>query len=427
MRIRDRAVQEINKQEPRNRILRGILMVALICLSTLLQWSLVFEFRISSDHQYLRPEFVTQVYILSCISLLCTYCSVFFDSPVVKGIFAVLRILSFSILSYAVGNDIWWASLQLAALLIDISIIIPSKISFFVSLFLVVMQVPLQKEAVVWENLKPAMMDDRLIFLVLFGCLISIVLTLGKLLLKVVQDYMIFKQHHVSMIGRISQTNLALQEYAIRTGETSKKLERKRIATDIHDTIGHTLVTIKMLVESAKIKIDSKNNVEKCLELIKVQSVTGLKDTRMALDDLNHNEEALKWTLNDIVRLIDIFRESTGVSVHYYFQNIPSQFQACASYVLYHLIQEGLTNSLVHGEAEHIVIQFWSSKDELHVQIKDDGKGCKEFHEGYGLSGMKKRVEGLNGKLLVDFALSGFVLHASFPLASCLVANSLSG
>ena len=303
----------------------------------------------------------------------------------------------------------------LSSIIIDLSLVLKLEVSTSISFVLVLLQPYIQKETIVWGNLKPAMIPSSLVFLMLIGFIVTTSLTISKLILLKDKGYTDFRKHYTDMVSRVSQANLSLQELAFRSAEASRIQERKRIATDLHDTIGHTLVTIKMLIESAKIKLNLNENIEKYLELIKTQSMTGLKDSRSILEVLNQQTSTRTRTLNSIKRLVEIFEESTGVHVHIHYQNISSNLEGNIGYVMYHLIQESLTNSLVHGEAKNVFIQLWVHSDILNVHIKDDGIGCSFFQEGYGLSGMKARLHDINGELFIRSTLSGFSLYARIP------------
>jgi signal transduction histidine kinase len=92
---------------------------------------------------------------------------------------------------------------------------------------------------------------------------------------------------------------------------------------------------------------------------------------------------------------------------------------------LYRLIQEGLTNSYKHSHAGRIDIGLQRAAtpergDELVLTIADDGRGMDPSHSstGYGLSGMRERVEMMGGRLNIDSAPGrGFALEARWPAA----------
>jgi signal transduction histidine kinase len=84
---------------------------------------------------------------------------------------------------------------------------------------------------------------------------------------------------------------------------------------------------------------------------------------------------------------------------------------------LYKIIKEAITNSVRHGCATEINIIVKFSLHKANLFIIDNGCGCREIIEGFGLAGMKQRVEELNG--IIKFGSdgeSGFNIHVELPM-----------
>jgi two-component system, NarL family, sensor histidine kinase UhpB len=87
---------------------------------------------------------------------------------------------------------------------------------------------------------------------------------------------------------------------------------------------------------------------------------------------------------------------------------------------IYHIIQEGLSNALRHGNPTRIEISVSAGRNEILTTISDNGVGLKpERHgPGFGLIGMQERVKGLGGTLSVSNSKvdSGVVVCARLPI-----------
>ena len=81
------------------------------------------------------------------------------------------------------------------------------------------------------------------------------------------------------------------------------------------------------------------------------------------------------------------------------------------SLALYRLIQEGLTNSVRHGKANHVEISIYFMDQQLEVTLKDNGKGCKQIHKGNGIMGMEERLAQLGGSIQLKAIDAGFNLN----------------
>ena len=90
----------------------------------------------------------------------------------------------------------------------------------------------------------------------------------------------------------------------------------------------------------------------------------------------------------------------------------PEQAQA-----LVRCVQEIVTNTGKHADAENLWIEFRTTAGGLEVRARDDGRGARDVQPGHGLSGMRQRLEGLGGRLqVVTEPDRGFQVEAWIPL-----------
>ncbi|HWX43796.1 MAG TPA: GAF domain-containing protein [Solirubrobacteraceae bacterium] len=85
---------------------------------------------------------------------------------------------------------------------------------------------------------------------------------------------------------------------------------------------------------------------------------------------------------------------------------------------IYRIVQEALTNAAKHGSARRAVVEIREVRETVHLEIRDDGAGFDTSGEtsGFGLLGMRERVELLDGTLQIDSAPGrGAIVRASFP------------
>ena len=88
--------------------------------------------------------------------------------------------------------------------------------------------------------------------------------------------------------------------------------------------------------------------------------------------------------------------KSTGTTVTFRMignETLVMQNEFC----LYRCLQESLTNAVRHGKASNISVQLHFDDQQLRLQIEDNGIGMKEIQFGFGLSGMKERLEQVQG------------------------------
>jgi signal transduction histidine kinase len=86
---------------------------------------------------------------------------------------------------------------------------------------------------------------------------------------------------------------------------------------------------------------------------------------------------------------------------------------------LYRIVQETLTNASKHGQAKRAVVEIREQDATVHLSVRDDGDGFDPDRDtdGFGLLGVRERVELLGGELLIDSAPGrGTVIRVSIPV-----------
>ena len=84
--------------------------------------------------------------------------------------------------------------------------------------------------------------------------------------------------------------------------------------------------------------------------------------------------------------------------------------------VLLRCVQEMITNSVRHAQADNLWIRLSVTGDGLAMSARDDGVGADKVALGYGLKGMTERLKHLGGKLEIESQPgAGFALHAWLP------------
>jgi signal transduction histidine kinase len=95
---------------------------------------------------------------------------------------------------------------------------------------------------------------------------------------------------------------------------------------------------------------------------------------------------------------------------------------------VYRLVQEALTNIAKHAQAESSSVLVEEADGVVRVQVRDDGRGFDPgaSSRGFGVVGMRERVELLAGTLLIESApASGTVIHAEIPARHCDAESEL--
>ncbi|MGE5605474.1 MAG: sensor histidine kinase [Bacteroidota bacterium] len=216
---------------------------------------------------------------------------------------------------------------------------------------------------------------------------------------------------------RLAETNIQLQEYAAIAEEQSVTQERKRISREFHDTIGYTLTNLVMMLEAAKdLYQENPEELTDHLERTRDQAKEGLLEIRRTLHILRTEENRTRG-LAAIQNLVNAFTKATHLEVDLNLGDAPLHLGEEVDWAAYRLVQEGITNAIRHGKATQIYISFFRKDEGIAIQIRDNGSGTSCIEEGYGLIGMRERIERLGGRLsTASKPGEGFKLDAWFPL-----------
>ena len=216
----------------------------------------------------------------------------------------------------------------------------------------------------------------------------------------------------------LAQANLRLQEYAIQDHQMAIMAERNRMAREIHDTLGHTLTSI--LVQLGALSVMSytqRELIPQQVESIRQTISQGQMEVRSAIEALNAPAQQLPHGRPYWERVAVAFAETTGVMVDLWIAEDYEWISDAINEAVYRIIQEGLTNSVRHGQASRVEISIHAEDGFLLLRISDDGRGAPHLVEGHGLQGMRERLAALGGE--IDYSNKpgiGFDLGIDIPL-----------
>lgn len=174
--------------------------------------------------------------------------------------------------------------------------------------------------------------------------------------------------------------------------------ERNRIAQDIHDNLGHSLVALNMNLDVvSNILYEDKNKakelLKKCQQLTK-ESMNSLRNAVYTLKE----EDLSKGLIASINGLIDNINGFSNINILCNIDDRIEDYSFEYKNLVYTTIKESLTNSIKHGEADEIIIEL-KIEDNIILKIKDNGRGCNCFVKGNGIIGIEERVKKVNGEV----------------------------
>jgi signal transduction histidine kinase len=223
--------------------------------------------------------------------------------------------------------------------------------------------------------------------------------------------------HIEELAAELRQANARLREHAVEAHDLATMKERTRIAREIHDGLGHYLTVVFVQLEAAE-KLASKDPEKSLAAIAKARKLThdGLDEVRRAVSVLRETSAADGKLLGSLEALASASREN-GVEASLVVHGEPRPMSEASSLTLYRAAQEALTNVSRHARARAVKMELdFQGRGGIALRVEDDGVGSDAADGGFGLVGMRERVELCGGKMEIRTARGqGFTLELTVP------------
>lgn len=198
--------------------------------------------------------------------------------------------------------------------------------------------------------------------------------------------------------------------------------ERVRIARDLHDLLAHTVSVISLHTDVARETMhDDPAAAERSLTAARTacrEAGRELRATVDALRDPNGGAPEARPGIDRIGELVDA-ATAGGLHVELRHAGTARTLPVVSDVTAYRVVQEALSNVLRHAGAASVAVDVDYGADVLAIRVSDDGRGAsaESLSDGWGLPGMRERLELLGGTLRTSTRpAEGFEVTAHIPL-----------
>ncbi|MBK8810069.1 MAG: hypothetical protein IPN69_04980 [Acidobacteria bacterium] len=178
--------------------------------------------------------------------------------------------------------------------------------------------------------------------------------------------------------------------------------ERKRIAVELHDSIGQSLIVIR---NRALMSLNSPDNHERVLEQlseISDSAADSINEVRQIAHNLHPYQLEHLGLKTALETMIEQAEKASDIHFMTEIDNVDETLTKENEINLYRVVQESLNNILKHSGAREAEIRIFRNNGNLHLSIKDDGRGFVVGYEagirGLGLAGIAERAKMLNAE-----------------------------
>jgi signal transduction histidine kinase len=227
--------------------------------------------------------------------------------------------------------------------------------------------------------------------------------------------------------AELERTHAQLQDYANEVEELTIVRERTRLAREIHDTLGHYLSILNIQLETIS-KLQERDPARAAVEIAEARRVAA-----QSMQEVRNAVAALRPT--SIATLS--FAEATTQLGKEFERNVPETaltldletelppLSPDISVALYRAVQEALTNVRKHAQASKVLVRLRYEDGTIELLVLNNGKGMADTTpdrpgEGFGLVGLRERIELLGGQVSYGPAEQGgyrVTVHVPVPTA----------
>lgn len=183
-----------------------------------------------------------------------------------------------------------------------------------------------------------------------------------------------------------------------------EEAERKRVARDLHDSIGSKLSALKIIFANTQNKNDYNDS-----------RINTILETSIAeLRQISYNlvpESLLKLGLEKALGDLCFTLRSDTVSIEFHSYEIDNSMPLTTQTNIFRIVQELLNNALKHSKATQILVSCSQNGNRFYISIEDNGVGFDisaiEENQGLGIKNIKSRIELLHGSLDCESSSGG--------------------
>jgi signal transduction histidine kinase len=227
-------------------------------------------------------------------------------------------------------------------------------------------------------------------------------LIITALLLIIILFYFYFQNSRLKQKNKIKTIQSKVQQNIINASIDGQEMERKKIASFLHDNIS-TLLT------SAGLHLSVFNSIHKIesQEIDKTKAI--LNDVHEKIRDLSHQLlPSVLARFGLFHALKDICEKSSNANIHFEYNSkitTETRYQEEFEMKMYFMITELLNNIMKHSHASQAKLTLTEEDKELKIIVKDNGLGFDmsdiSLIEGFGLHQIRARINRLNGHIII--------------------------
>jgi signal transduction histidine kinase len=209
-----------------------------------------------------------------------------------------------------------------------------------------------------------------------------------------------------ALLERVGLAERRLEDFSIELAD-AYEAERRHLARDLHDEIGHDLIVLKLYTQVIALDL-KKGEIGQVRRKLK-EAVSLIKHALLSVRHLTFDLGPAVWNEQGFIPAVRLyakqFADRTGLKVGVRTAGLKEKLPAHYETTLYKVLQGALSNVAAHADARHAGITLEGRRQLVLMRVEDDGKGfnvgrkLRTPPKSYGLRAMRDRIEFLGGDI----------------------------
>jgi signal transduction histidine kinase len=225
------------------------------------------------------------------------------------------------------------------------------------------------------------------------------------------------------IVYRYSRTIAELEQTRALVADQAANDERRRIARDVHDLVGHSLSVVMLHLTGARLLVrKDPDEAERALAQAEAAGRQSLAEIRRTVgllrDDSDSSDPAMPSPdLTDVASLVAGFTEA-GLEVELSTHGPVGDVGGPAALAGYRIVQEALTNISRHTVGARALVSVSVQNESFDVAVQNHGGETIDTGRGsgFGLVSMRERAKSAGGSLIAGPTPSGWTVEATLPM-----------
>lgn len=229
-----------------------------------------------------------------------------------------------------------------------------------------------------------------------------VIVVISLFIVSIILFYFFFQNTNLKQKNRLNSIKSKIQQNVINASITGQEMERKKIATFLHDNISALLSSAGL-----HLNVFATNTKNGCQEISK--TIALLEEAHDKVRDLSHELlPVLLARFGLLYALQDLCEKNSNSNILFEYESdlaITKRYSEEFEMKIYFITTELLNNIIKHSEASLAKVIIKEQNSLLHIQVYDNGNGFDttlNHIEGFGITQIRARVDTMKGLFIIN-------------------------